>query len=103
MGRNSPNIKMLSGYVLRRVECPLSTHCGHCPTDRLDAPELGRGDQRLIIRQRGVPIMRARGVDQDQVQLAADHRADRPAAPPQLVVVEMLIIELETVGAEERP
>ena len=86
---------------------PLAAFAGNPADDsdlagRLDAPELGRGDQRLIIRQRGVPIMRARRVDQDQVQLAADHRANRPAAPPQLVVVEMLIIELETVGAEER-
>ena len=47
--------------------------------------------------------MRSRGIEQDQVELAVDHRADRAAPAPQLVVVEMLVIELEAVGAEERP
>ena len=37
-----------------------------------------------------------------EVELAVDDRADHAALPPQLVVVEMLIVELEAVGAEER-
>jgi len=28
-----------------------------------------------------------RSVEQDQVELAVDHRADRAAAPPQLIIV----------------
>ena len=47
--------------------------------------------------------MRPRRVEQDQVEPAVDDRADDAAAAPQLVAVEMLVIELEAVGAEERP
>src|SRR5438270_4945124 len=48
--------------------------------------------------------MRLRGIGHDHLELAIDGRADRAAAAPQLVVVEMLIIELKTTsGAEERP
>ena len=47
--------------------------------------------------------MGLRCIEQDQIEFAVDHRADRAAAPPQLVVVEMLVVELESVGAEERP
>ena len=46
--------------------------------------------------------MRLRCVEQDQVKLAVDYGADRATPSPQLVVVEMLIIELEAIGAQER-
>ena len=47
--------------------------------------------------------MRARGIHEDQVELAVDHRAHSTAPAPQLVLVEMLVIPLEAVGAKERP
>ena len=47
--------------------------------------------------------MRPGGVEQDQVQLAVDDRADRAAPAPQLVAVEMLEVELEAVGSEKLP
>src|SRR6185437_666452 len=53
------------------------------------------------VGERGVVIMRAGGVEHDQVELTVDDRADRPALAPQLVVVEMLVVELEAVRAEE--
>ena len=45
--------------------------------------------------------MRAGGVEEDHVELAVDDRADGAAAPPQLVLVEMLILPLEAVRTEE--
>src|SRR6476469_2960160 len=45
--------------------------------------------------------MRSRGVVEDQVEATVDDGADRPAFAPQFVAVEMLVIELKAVGAEE--
>src|SRR4029079_6988429 len=64
---------------------------------------LRRRDDRLEIGQTRIVIMRSRGIEQDQVKPAVDHRADDAALAPQFVAVEMLVIELEAVGAEERP
>src|SRR6478672_105804 len=46
--------------------------------------------------------MRTRSIEHDEVKLAADDRADGAALSPQLIAVEMLIVELESAGAEER-
>ena len=39
--------------------------------------------------------MRARGIEEDQVEAPVDHGADRPALAPQFVAIEMLEVELE--------
>ena len=59
---------------------------------RADATIASKSGSAIIV------IMRPRGVEQDQVKPAVDHRADDPALAPQFVAVEMLVIELEAVG-----
>src|SRR6266568_2247901 len=52
--------------------------------DRPDGlgPPLGGSDDRLEVGQQRVVIMRARGIEEDHVELAVNHRADRAAAAP---------------------
>src|ERR1700760_4839755 len=64
--------------------------------------QLRRSRDRLEVRQRSIVIMGSRGVEHNEIELAVDDRTDHAALPPQLVAVEMFIVELEAVGAEER-
>ena len=64
------------------IDVPTPHLARHDPLARADlagwlAPQLGRADDRFEIGQRGVVIMRARGIEQDQVEPTVDHRADR--------------------------
>src|SRR4029079_19045320 len=88
-----------AGAGHRRADAALARHDTVARADFAGwlAPNLGGADDRFEIGQRGVVVMRARRVEHDEIETTADHRADDAALAPQLVTVEMLVIELEAV------
>ena len=59
--------------------CPASPSRRRRPTRGCLATPAGRSDDRFEIGQRRTEIVRPRGIEQDQVELAVDDRADRAA------------------------
>ena len=83
--------------------CPTSRNVRRRPIRCASlADEARRVGDRLEVGQRGGVIMRARGIVEDEVEPAVDRRADRAAAAPHFVAVEMLEVELVAGLAEER-